>query len=81
MDKEIKRAVEQAEALILSLDCDGKQIKEVILMLTAAIGLIIVSQGDNITLDEKIRRCCEQLKQIVKFLNELQKDITNGRQH
>jgi hypothetical protein len=75
MDKEIQRAGEEAEQLILSLNCDGKPIKEVILMLTSAIGLIIVSQGDNITVQEKTRRCCEQLKEIIRFLNELQKDL------
>lgn len=78
MHKEIEKAVEEAERLILSLDCDGRPIKEVILMLTSAIGLIIVSQGDNITVQEKTRRCCEQLKEIIRFLNELQKDIKNG---
>lgn len=75
MHKEIVKAVEEAEALILSLNCDGKPIKDVVLMLTAAIGLIIVSQGDNITVQEKTRRCCEQLKEIIRYLNELQKEL------
>jgi hypothetical protein len=75
MHKEIVKAVEEAEALILSLNCDGKPIKDVVLMLTAAIGLIIVSQGDNITVQEKTRRCCEQIKEIIRYLNELQKEL------
>jgi hypothetical protein len=74
MNKELIRSIEQAEALILKLECDGKPISEVVMMLTSAISLIIVSNGDNITLNEKVRRCCEQLKTVTKFINEVNKD-------
>lgn len=64
-------SVQYATGIIERMSKDYADIADMQLILLTAVAMLNVTQAENISLDEKTKRCYKKLKEITDILNQV----------